>query len=312
MNKKPILSICIPTYNRSECLEKTIENIVIQKEFDEKEVEIIVCDNNSTDNTEQIVKSFCDKYQNIYYYKNKENISDRNMPLVLSKANGIYRKLCNDTMIFEKGALSYMVAAINDNINDKPVIFWNQNEKKDNIITINDVQEAITRISYWATSISCFGIWEQDFVYNENGCEQHLWQVPNLYENIICRKAVKIYTKNLYTIQSVKNKDISYGLFDVFYNKYLEFVKEPIRKGILNENVLYKIKKDLLLDFFSNFIILKKCRLGSFKYNKNEQFEVMINKVYGKEKYYYRFKIKVSYSAMMIKIRTRVKRIIKR
>ena len=40
--KKPLLSICIPTYNRCEYLKKSIETIISQKEFSDENVEIVI------------------------------------------------------------------------------------------------------------------------------------------------------------------------------------------------------------------------------------------------------------------------------
>lgn len=78
----PSVSICIPTYNRASLLKIGLDSIVAQfKDLSiRKRVEIIVSDDNSLDNTEQIVKEFMEKYKNIRYYKNKKNIkSDPNI-----------------------------------------------------------------------------------------------------------------------------------------------------------------------------------------------------------------------------------------
>lgn len=55
-NKQPLLSICIPTYNRASYLEGAILNIITDNAFGD-EVEIIISDNASTDNTEEIAKN---------------------------------------------------------------------------------------------------------------------------------------------------------------------------------------------------------------------------------------------------------------
>lgn len=73
-NNPPSLSICIPTYNRWYIIEKTINSVCSQPEFNSWEIELIVSDNASTDNTEQIVKDFQKKYENIKYFKNSSNI----------------------------------------------------------------------------------------------------------------------------------------------------------------------------------------------------------------------------------------------
>jgi abequosyltransferase len=57
--KKPLLSICIPTYNREKYLKSAIESVLSQA--DEKNrnlIEICISDNCSKDNTEKLVKTF--------------------------------------------------------------------------------------------------------------------------------------------------------------------------------------------------------------------------------------------------------------
>ena len=52
--KKIKISVCVPTYNMGKFIGRTIESVLAQT-F--KEFEIIISDNNSSDNTEQIVKN---------------------------------------------------------------------------------------------------------------------------------------------------------------------------------------------------------------------------------------------------------------
>ena len=71
--KEPLLSICIPTYNREKYLKRLLDSIVCQREFtDTDDVEIVVDDGPSTDNTETMVKEYIKKYwYKIKYYRNQ-------------------------------------------------------------------------------------------------------------------------------------------------------------------------------------------------------------------------------------------------
>lgn len=92
---KGLLSICIPTYNRCEKLKNCIGSIVSQKAFNE--IEIVVSDNASTDDTEKLMISFCEQFPNIKYYRNKENLGpDKNFILALSYASSKYLMLLSD------------------------------------------------------------------------------------------------------------------------------------------------------------------------------------------------------------------------
>lgn len=61
-----MISIIIPTYNRSCMLREAIESVLQQRDI---ETEIIVVDDNSTDNTLEVMK----KYPQIIYLKNNVN-----------------------------------------------------------------------------------------------------------------------------------------------------------------------------------------------------------------------------------------------
>lgn len=93
-NKKtPLLSLCIPTYNRAEYLKECLDSIVSQFKDKNifKQVEIIISDNNSQDHTEKVVINYQKKYPNIRYFKNKKNIgSIKNVIRAISYTRGAY------------------------------------------------------------------------------------------------------------------------------------------------------------------------------------------------------------------------------
>lgn len=74
ISTKPLLSICIPTYNRSAALDTCLFSICSQLTWDALKIEIIISDNASTDNTKSIVTKWQSKFSNIRYYCNDENI----------------------------------------------------------------------------------------------------------------------------------------------------------------------------------------------------------------------------------------------
>ena len=73
----PKLTILIPTRNRDKyignCLKRIVRSITYyQKNGGTENIEIIVANNFSSDNTEEIVLSFAQNYEYIKYYKHKE------------------------------------------------------------------------------------------------------------------------------------------------------------------------------------------------------------------------------------------------
>lgn len=59
----PVLSICIPTFNRSTYLSNTLAQLTKEKIFtDSDDVEIVISDNCSSDDTEDICRKYVNKF----------------------------------------------------------------------------------------------------------------------------------------------------------------------------------------------------------------------------------------------------------
>jgi len=111
MSNQPIVSILIPVYNREKIILQTLNSAVNQTY---KNIEIIVVDNKSTDNTFEVVKEFAKYHTNVRVYQNEENIGPvRNWRRCLDYATGEYAKiLWSDDLIapeFIEKTLPYLV-----------------------------------------------------------------------------------------------------------------------------------------------------------------------------------------------------------
>lgn len=92
----PLVSICIPTYNRANRIGDTINSILLQTFED---YELIVVDNCSTDNTEEVVACYQDK--RIRFIRNERNIgAPENHNRSLLEAKGKYLKFLHSDDIF--------------------------------------------------------------------------------------------------------------------------------------------------------------------------------------------------------------------
>lgn len=113
--KKPIISICIPTFNRPVFLKECLASIEVQFAQEDliEKVEVVVLDNNSTDNTREIIESFCKKNVNFYYYKNDTNIGmKKNLLEVAKHAKGEYVWFFSDDDLQTNDALSTVIKNI--------------------------------------------------------------------------------------------------------------------------------------------------------------------------------------------------------
>jgi glycosyltransferase involved in cell wall biosynthesis len=117
MHNEIILSICIPTYNRSKLLTEALDSIIISLNGFEDKVEIIVSDNASYDDTIDVVKKYQSKHNLIRYNRNTENVIDKNFFIAASLARGKYIWIFADDDKMEEQAVTNVLNFINQNYN---------------------------------------------------------------------------------------------------------------------------------------------------------------------------------------------------
>lgn len=121
--KNPLLSICIPTYNRCNELNNLLLSICsqIQEEFREL-IEITVSDNASTDATQDMVTEFISIHSDkkIIYDRNTENLgADRNYLKAVSLAHGKYAWIMGSDDELKPNALTKIM----DQLKSKDTIY---------------------------------------------------------------------------------------------------------------------------------------------------------------------------------------------
>ena len=99
-----MISIIVPIYNAEKSIKKCLESILNQTK---KELEIILINDGSTDNTEEVIKSFKDK--RIKYFKNKNQGIGKTRNFGIEKATGDYIMFLDsdDYMSIEECELLY-------------------------------------------------------------------------------------------------------------------------------------------------------------------------------------------------------------
>jgi glycosyltransferase involved in cell wall biosynthesis len=113
VNPAPILSICIATYNRADYISETLESIVCQLT---ENVELIIVDGASTDNTSEIVQKYVDTYSQIRYIKlAKKGGVDQDYDLSVKFASGRMCWLFTDDDILKPNAIKEVLFKIDEN-----------------------------------------------------------------------------------------------------------------------------------------------------------------------------------------------------
>ncbi len=100
----PRLSICIATYNRADVIGQTLDSIISQIR---QEVEIVVADGASTDDTAVVVQRYQDQCPSLRYYRLPvKGGVDRDYCHAVSSATGEYCWLLTDDDIIKPGAIN--------------------------------------------------------------------------------------------------------------------------------------------------------------------------------------------------------------
>ncbi|MDB4441908.1 glycosyltransferase [bacterium] len=107
-NAQPLVTVAIPTYNRADSyLKQTIESVLDQTY---KNIEVIIADNCSSDQTDALVESL--GAQNIRYFKHQTNIGpNNNFNFCLKQANGDYFLLLQDDDLIDPDMVEVCIKA---------------------------------------------------------------------------------------------------------------------------------------------------------------------------------------------------------
>ncbi len=106
------LSICIPTYNFSAFIGKTLKSVIDQASDD---VEIVVVDGASTDNTADVVRDYQKHFPGLHYHLLMEKGGiDRDLAKAVELARGDYCWLLSSDDVIRKGAINTISRMINE------------------------------------------------------------------------------------------------------------------------------------------------------------------------------------------------------
>jgi len=160
----PILTIAIPTYNRAKYLKKCLQSAL---SYCGDDIQIIVSDNNSSDETFEVVTSFMHD-QRLIYHKNEQNIGPLdNFYLLIEKSKSEYVFFVTDDDYLLPGSVEVVLEFI---LQKKPDAF------KTDLIILNEVSKSTSYYSYFDESIfptsndsmSLAKIWRSSHIYT--GC----------------------------------------------------------------------------------------------------------------------------------------------
>lgn len=223
--EKPLVSICIPTFNRAPFLKECLESITQQFSNPElrNQVDIFILDNQSSDNTKEIVKPFVERFSNLKFIIDSE--PRKIIPGIIkvaSLADGEYVWVFSDDDLQAPEALSVLINFIKqhqpDLILGNLLGFSDQSPTRYHNLLKADQDIVAANKKEW------FALLNTKF----NTCIDYY---TTLCSNWIIRK--EIYDKNSYIFEKFNDKSDMFPFPSLFFYTGIEFKAGVIAKEII-------------------------------------------------------------------------------
>jgi len=141
LKRRPKLSVCITTYNRAAWLEISLRNLARLWPERRVEVEFVVCDNASTDHTQEVVNPYL-KRADFRYVRNTKNVGMLgNLRITANEARGQYIWILGDDDLLQRGSIERVLNAIRDN-GERALVYLNYSYTRiDDARSVGDLDE---------------------------------------------------------------------------------------------------------------------------------------------------------------------------
>lgn len=211
-----LISIITPTYNCAQFIGETIKSVINQTYTN---WEMIIVDDASNDNTEEVVKSIKD--ERIKYIRLKENsgaATARN--IAMENASGKFMAFLDSDDIWKKDKLEKQVKfMIDNNYNFTCTAYEKMNEKGD---SLNKVFKPKKKADYNRILLDC-PVGNSTVMYNVSNLGK--FQVPNIRKR----------NDDALWLQILKKEKFIYGMPDIL-------MKYRIRNNSISSNKLSLVK----------------------------------------------------------------------
>ena len=283
------LSIIIPTYNREEYIKRCLESALNQTY---KDIEVIIVDDGSTDNTEKIIKSYKDK--RIKYFKNTNHGIGFSRNFGLDKANGDYIFFLDSDDYLDNN----MAKTVIDNIKDNDILIFDYKEifEKNGKELINKYDEFNNyALNKHPELINTVNLGPCNKVYKKSFLDEHKIRFPEdiKYEDTLFiiktfKEAKKISSigiclSNVSVHKGNETLTVDERVFDIF--KVFDSIKE-----ILKSNTYQEEYNKLLVKKITTYTVSQRTQKNKELTNKfiDEAFIYLKKNVpdYKKGKYY--------------------------
>lgn len=220
----PLISICIPTFNRAVQLEKCLNSIFSQIGNDTL-FEVLVSNNDSSDSTHDVINKYLNLYNNLTYNKTETNIgADNNIALTIKSSKGRYFILHGDDDYFKENTIYPLMDVINKNT-ESSLLFINVLSNKNDVVLYHGINEFLQATSIAASFISSiiikretFNKLEEPFKYIDTCFNQIYLQ----YSIILNNPTFTLINRSIFNYEGTNPSGYNFG--KVFIKSYLDIL----------------------------------------------------------------------------------------
>ncbi|NPD91001.1 glycosyltransferase family 2 protein [Xylanibacter muris] len=292
-NRRPIISICIPTYNRPDALKACIQSIVGNKYYCD-DIEIVVSDNASESNDIDIVmEEFQSKYKGIIYNKNEKNIGgEANFIKVLSLGTGEFLKILNDYSSVTEEGLGYLLSIVKKHREDKAMLFFNNSDKfkELEIIECRDIDRVVYNTNWKMSWLGAYGYWKDEYdklPEKDRAARQMFMQIDWFLRLFTPEKKCFVCNYYFFDRTAFKAKQGGYNFIQVHSDNFLGMFKDSLYpKGKLSIKTYTRMKKRLCHSLFKWYIQLVIKKKDGFCYETDNAIDAMRRNFSGHWWYY--------------------------
>jgi glycosyltransferase involved in cell wall biosynthesis len=285
--QNPILTIAIPTFNRAKILDLALNRLFPQVKKFEEEIELIISDNASQDNTQEIIKNNIKKYniKNIITFRQKENTGYfGNFKRCRELSTGKYFWLLSDNEHVNRGLISFILSSIKIN-NDVSAFFLNREKVngKGYIFYLSSFNELVEQEKAYLLTLISSVIFINDKTYdnylftkyNNNSFLGFLFLLSALRKNsrLGIIKGISMY--------SYPSK-VTFNIFEAWTKDITECVDYMIEIGLVDNSMKNKFVTGYLKNVLYRHVLKYKAfgNLYGKTYGSSNSLEITLTKFY--------------------------------
>lgn len=295
---RPLLSICIPTYNRCTFLQTSLERIFNEVIGFENELELLISDNHSSDETPKVVENMIQKGLALNYIRNESNLGpDLNFVQCFRKASGKYIWILGDDDFIKRGVLAEILKILRSN---ELGLLCIENSSNDEICfsKYDKVEDCLRHISYYITFISGHIVNSKsiNLTCYEKYIGSFFIQIPFYVTAMLTVKTNAVLKLDAMDCAAASSSNGGFNFFQVYISNYLLIWKNYLEQGAISKKMYLYLKKDIFCNFHILYItnLLVRKNVGNFYIDKAWN---IIFKNYGLKFYFY-----VCFAKLSIKV----------